>query len=60
MTKLEMACVIMGLIGLFCNGGIKAKGSAKSVIAAALISFLEMAVCALMVLLPLYFRYWRR
>lgn len=61
MTKLEIACVICGLIAFLCHLNIKVTPPvtlADVLITLAVI--IRYLVCGLMILLPLYFRFWRR
>ena len=61
MTKVEIACVICGLIAFLYPFNIKITPPvtlADVLITLAVI--IRYLVCGLMILLPLYFRFWRR
>lgn len=61
MTKIEIICVIGGLIAFLYPIHIKVKPPVT--FADVLITFaiiIRFLVCGLMILLPLYFRFWRR
>lgn len=61
MTKIEIACVIIGFILCFFSEGISIKNyDDKSTVKLYLIHFLKIFLYVLMILLPLYFNYWRR
>lgn len=58
MTKLEIACVVIGFICIILNINFKAEG--KTAIICVLISKVILnLIFGAMVLLPLYFNYWR-
>ena len=61
MTKLEITCVICGVIAFLYPLNIKVTPPVTFadvlIVIATIIRYL---VCALMILLPLYFRFWRR
>ena len=58
MNKLEIACVIIGFICIILNIDVKAEG--KTAIICALISkVIFNLIFGSMILLPLYFNYWR-
>ena len=58
MNKLEIACVIIGFICIILNIDFKAKG--KTAIICTLISkVISDLIFGAMILLPLYFNYWR-
>ena len=61
MTKLEIACVICGLLAFLCpltlNVTPPMTFTDVLVVLAVIIRYI---VCGLMILLPLYFRFWRR
>ena len=59
MTKLEIACVIVGLIGVLCSQSGKVKGETKDLVLYIVHKLIFILVFGAMVLLPLYFRYWR-
>ena len=58
MNKLEIACVIIGFICIILNINFKVEG--KTAIICALISkIITNLIFSAMVLLPLYFNYWK-
>lgn len=58
MTKLEIACVIIGFICIILNIDFKVEG--KTAIVCVLISkVISNLIFGAMILLPLYFNYWR-
>jgi hypothetical protein len=58
MNKLEIACVIIGFICIILNIDFKAEG--KTAIICVLISkVISNLIFGAMILLPLYFNYWR-
>lgn len=59
MTKLEMACIIIGFIMFFNSTEIDGKITDKELKMILTKDIISRVVCGLMILLPLYFRYWR-
>jgi len=58
MNKLEIACVIIGFICIIFNIDLKVEG--KTAIICVLISkVISNLIFGAMILLPLYFNYWR-
>lgn len=58
MNKLEIACVVIGFICIILNIDFKAEG--KFAIICILISkLISNLIFGAMILLPLYFNYWR-
>ena len=58
MNKLEIACVIVGCIGILFNEGHTAEGKV-AIITNVILTIISDIIFALMILLPLYFNYWR-
>lgn len=59
MNKLEIACIIVGFIGMLFNSGeTKAEGK-FSVIFYFVSKIMSKCIFGAMILLPLYFNYWR-
>ena len=58
MNKLEIACVVIGFICIILNIDFKVEG--KTAIICVLISkVISNLIVGAMILLPLYFNYWR-
>ena len=61
MTKLEIACVIIGLVGMILSTPTKMGHCKSKADIIAYIAFIGSKLAFLsMILLPLYFRLWRR
>ena len=61
MTKLEIVCVIVGMIGFIAPIRIKVEPPFSFADVLGSLAFLiRYIICGLMVLLPLYFRLWRK
>lgn len=58
MNKLEIACIVIGFICIILNIDFKAEG--KTAIICVLISkVISNLIFGAMIILPLYFNYWR-
>lgn len=61
MTKLEIACVIVGIIGMILSHPTKMGHCESKADIVAYIALIESKLAFLsMIILPLYFRLWRR
>ena len=60
MNKLEIACVIVGLIGMLMPARIKISTANFADILVALGFWTRYVICGLMILLPLYFNLWKK
>ena len=61
MTKIEIICVIGGLIAFLYPFNIKVKSPVTLAdVLVTLAIIIRFLVCGLLILLPLYFRFWRR
>ena len=61
MTKIEIACVIFGIIGLIEPLRIKVESPVDIADILLVLTFLlRYVICGLMILLPLYFKLWRK
>ena len=58
MNVFEIICMISGIVGLFYNPSINVEGRV-SVICHNIYKIIMKLAFALMILLPLYFNYWR-
>ena len=59
MNKLEIACVVIGFVGMFFNFN-ETKVEGKHAIVGYFISkIISKLIFGAMILLPLYFNYWR-
>lgn len=58
MNKLEIACVIIGCICMLCDD-MEIKGSHKTVVVANVFSLIKSLIYLAMILVPMYFRFWR-
>ena len=60
MTKLEIACIIIGFIGFFgCTSSENVPLSEHISVHWMIRICITKIVCVFMIFLPLYFRYWR-
>ena len=58
MNKLEIACVVIGFICIILNIDFKAKGNI-AIICVLISKVISNLIFGAMILLPLYFNYWR-
>jgi hypothetical protein len=58
MNVFEIICMISGIVGLFYNPSLNVQGTV-SVICHNIYKIIMKLAFALMILLPLYFNYWR-
>ena len=59
MTKLEIVCIIIGFIMFFNSTEIDGKITDKQLRMILIKDIISRVICGVMILLPLYFRYWR-
>lgn len=59
MSKLEIACVIIGFITLFNSSTVKGNITTREMIAIMIKETVRIIVSGCMILLPLYFRLWK-
>ena len=59
MNKLEIACVVIGFICMLCNLDMEIKGTHKTVVVANVFALIRSLIYLAMILVPLYFRFWR-
>lgn len=59
MSKLEIACIIIGFIMFFNSTSLEGKWPDKSVRYFMIKDIISRIICGLMILLPIYFRYWK-
>lgn len=58
MNKLEIACVVIGFICIILNIDFKAEGKI-AIICVLILKVISNLIYGVMILLPLYFNYWR-
>ena len=59
MSILEIICIIIGFIMFFNSTNLEGNWSDKSVKYFMVIDIISKIICGLMILLPIYFRYWK-
>lgn len=60
MTKLEIACIIVGFIGFLTPLKLKLDNQGIADIILVLALLIRYLLCGAMILLPLYFNFWRK
>lgn len=59
MNKLEIACVVMGFICMLCNLDMKVEGTDKTLVVANVFALIRSLIYLAMILVPMYFKFWR-
>ena len=59
MNKLEITCVVMGFICMLCNLDLKVEGTDKTLVIANVFALIRSLIYLAMILVPMYFRFWR-
>ena len=58
MNKLEIACIIIGFIGMLFDVAEKVEGK-HAIICYFILNIMSKFIYGMMILLPLYFNYWK-
>ena len=60
MNKLEIACVIVGFICILFDTTTEVKCSTKGLLIHNIFEIIRLLIYSMLIILPLYFNYWRR